>query len=86
MKAKRDYSNANTYSNKPSNKHGLCALKNREANLRETAERFPEAQILLNMRLKQGHYDDPSDQLDQHNPARIMNADVPNYVMSIEHN
>jgi hypothetical protein len=61
-------------------------LKNKEANLRETAERFPEAQGLLNMRLRQGQYKDPADQLDPHKPARTMNADVPHNVMNIEHN
>jgi len=61
-------------------------LKNKEANLRATAERFPEAQGLLNMRLRQGQYKDPSDLLDPHKPARTMNSDVPNNVMNIEHN
>jgi hypothetical protein len=71
---------------KPSKKHGYSALKNKEANLRETAEMLPEAQGLLNMLVKQGQNKDPSDQLDPHKPARTMNAYVPNNVMNIEHN
>ena len=38
------------------------------------------------MRLKEGQYKDPADQLDPHRPARTMHADVPNNVMNIEHN
>ena len=56
-------------------------MKNKEVNLRETAERLHEAQGLLNMRLRQGQYKDPSDQLDPHKPARTMNVDVPHNVM-----
>ena len=56
------------------------------ANLQETAERFPEAKTMLNMRLKEGAYKDPADQLDPHKAARNMGGEVPNNVMKIEHN
>lgn len=35
-------------------------LKNAEANLRETIERFPQAKTMINMRLKDA-YQDPHD-------------------------
>jgi hypothetical protein len=55
---------------------GQSNLKNAEANLRETAERYPEAKSLLNMRLKDMPYKDPFDQLDPHRPARIIGNEV----------
>ena len=38
------------------------------------------------MRLRQGQYKDPADQLDPQKPARTMSADVPHNVMNIENN
>jgi hypothetical protein len=54
--------------------------------LQETAERFPEAKTMLNMRLKEIPYKDPSDMIDPHKPARNVGGEVPNNVMKIEHN
>jgi len=79
-KAKREDSVTKT------KKNGQGALKNKEANLRETVERFPEATTMLNMRMKEGKYKDPADQLDPHKPARTMGNEVPNNVLKLEHN
>ena len=51
-------------------------LKNAEANLKETLERFPQARTMMNMRMKDA-YKDPHDQMDPHKPSRLVGSDVP---------
>jgi hypothetical protein len=67
-------------------KHGQGALKNKESNLRETLERFPETKGMLNMRLKEVTYKDPADNLDPHKAARTVGEEVPSNLKVIEHN
>lgn len=66
-------------------RHGQAKLQNKEANFRETAERFPEAKELMNMKLKDYAYKDPSSALDPHKPARQVGSEIPSAVKNIEH-
>ena len=57
-------------------KNQQSLLKNKEANLIETIERFPETKTMINMKLKDMSYKDPHDKIDPYKAPMKIGDDV----------